>query len=99
MLTLTIRNTVNRSVGHWLFSSFARTKEQVDPQQEAALKERCFLVDVNDKVTGHASKKDCHLVQADGSILLHRAFSVFLFNQKGDLLLQKRSAQKVRISS
>lgn len=86
---------MTRSLGRWLSSSFALQKEKLDPLQEAALKEQCFLVDDNDKVIGVASKKECHLVKPDGSIPLHRAFSVFLFDKNGDLLLQKRASQKI----
>lgn len=96
MITLTVRNTVKRTLGRWLSSSLAHTN-QIDPLQEAALNEKCFLVDVDDKIIGQASKRECHLVQPDGSIPLHRAFSVFLFNKKGDLLLQQRSSDKVII--
>lgn len=85
-------------MGRTFASSLTKTKEQnLDPIQEAFLKERCFLVDENDKIIGNASKKECHLVSKQGDILLHRAFSVFLFNKKGDLLLQKRSSQKVSL--
>lgn len=56
--------------------------------------ENCILVDSNDKNIGYASKRDCHQVNRDG-IRLHRAFSVFLFNKQGDMLLQKRSSHKV----
>ena len=52
--------------------------------------EPLILVDANDNVTGHASKAVCH----DGDGLLHRAFSVFLFDSAGRVLLQQRSAQK-----
>lgn len=76
-------------------SASATNNKQLDPQDEAMLNEQCFLVDENDIVTGQASKRDCHLVQEDGNIPLHRAFSVFLFNQNGDLLLQKRASEKV----
>lgn len=65
--------------------------------QLAALQERCILVDSYDKSIGDATKKECHIVNPDGQVLLHRAFSVFLFNDKGELLLQKRSANKVNI--
>lgn len=95
MLTLTTRNVVQRSLGRWLSSSLARAKEKFEPVQEAALKEKCFLVNDNDKIIGTASKRHCHLVQPDGTIPLHRAFSVFVFNKTGHLLLQKRSSQKV----
>ncbi len=52
--------------------------------------EELILVDENDRETGFASKAECH----DGDGKLHRAFSVFLFNETGELLLQQRSASK-----
>lgn len=52
--------------------------------------EPLICVDANDNVIGHASKAVCH----DGVGVLHRAFSVFLFNARGELLLQQRSAKK-----
>lgn len=67
----------------------------IAPLQKAALEERCILVDEFDRPLGEASKRDCHSVSRDGNLLLHRAFSVFLFNRKGDLLIQKRSSTKV----
>lgn len=67
------------------------------PLQEAALEERCILVNELDKPLGDATKRDCHIVNSNGQVLLHRAFSVFLFNGKNELLLQKRSANKVTI--
>lgn len=55
-----------------------------------------MLVDQEDKVIGTASKKDCHKVSPDGTVLLHRAFSLFLFNGRGDIYIQKRSNKKVK---
>jgi len=52
--------------------------------------EELILVDRDDNVTGYRSKADCH----DGGGLLHRAFSVFLFNPDGELLLQQRADGK-----
>jgi isopentenyl-diphosphate delta-isomerase len=52
--------------------------------------EELILVDVNDNDIGFLSKAECH----DGAGVLHRAFSVFLFNDDGELLLQKRGAEK-----
>jgi len=52
--------------------------------------EELILVDTDDNETGFLPKADCH----DGAGLLHRAFSVFLFNDKGELLLQQRSRSK-----
>jgi isopentenyl-diphosphate delta-isomerase len=50
-----------------------------------------ILVDDEDRETGFLSKQECHI----GAGLLHRAFSVFLFNPDGKLLLQQRSEQKL----
>ena len=52
--------------------------------------EELILVDGDDKEIGFLSKAECH----DGAGVLHRAFSLFLFNDKGELLLQKRSESK-----
>lgn len=52
--------------------------------------EELIVVDSDDNETGFLSKADCH----DGDGVLHRAFSLFLFNDDGELLLQKRSDSK-----
>jgi isopentenyl-diphosphate delta-isomerase len=52
--------------------------------------EALILVDANDKQTGVLSKAACH----DGAGVLHRAFSVFLFDAAGRLLLQQRAGGK-----
>jgi isopentenyl-diphosphate delta-isomerase len=52
--------------------------------------ELLILVDQNDNDAGHLSKAQCH----DGEGILHRAFSVFLFNEAGELLLQQRGDSK-----
>jgi isopentenyl-diphosphate delta-isomerase len=52
--------------------------------------EPLVLVDADDHVVGFRTKADCHA----GAGLLHRAFSVFLFNERGEVLLQQRSANK-----
>lgn len=67
----------------------------IAPLQKAALEERCIVVDDFDRPLGEASKRDCHRVTPGAKLPLHRAFSVFLFNRKGDLLIQKRSLTKV----
>lgn len=72
---------------------------QVTALQTAALKERCILVDKMDRYVGEATKQTCHEIDTEGCVPLHRAFSVFLFNSKGELLLQKRSSAKVRVFS
>jgi len=72
-----------------------KTQEELDQEQERLLAEECILVDRNDRVVGHASKKTCHLNENIRKGLLHRAFSVFLFNSEGKLLLQQRSSAKI----
>ncbi|NNC76374.1 MAG: isopentenyl-diphosphate Delta-isomerase [Woeseiaceae bacterium] len=52
--------------------------------------EELILVDDNDREGGYLSKAACH----DGDGILHRAFSVFLFDPKGRLLLQQRAHNK-----
>ena len=53
--------------------------------------EKLILVDKYDNVLGYKSKAECH----EGEGILHRAFSIFIFNDKNQLLLQKRSAKKL----
>ena len=53
-------------------------------QDDLMLKDECILVDSEDRVIGRASKADAHRfrgLQPEG--LLHRAFSVFLFDDEG----------------
>lgn len=52
--------------------------------------EELILVDADDRETGFISKARAH----DGEGVLHRAFSVFLFDDAGQLLLQQRSRSK-----
>jgi isopentenyl-diphosphate delta-isomerase len=52
--------------------------------------EELILVDTDDNETGFLSKAECH----DGRGRLHRAFSLFLFNEDGELLLQQRAPSK-----
>ncbi|XP_050417954.1 isopentenyl-diphosphate Delta-isomerase 1 [Patella vulgata] len=67
----------------------------LDDTQVKLMQEECILVDKNDKNIGSASKKECHLLKNINNGMLHRAFSVFLFNTKGELLLQQRSDEKI----
>ena len=52
--------------------------------------EPLIVVDEENNVLGHRPKAECH----EGEGILHRAFSVFIFNERGELLLQQRSADK-----
>lgn len=49
-----------------------------------------ILVDERDKLIGYESKLRAH---QDGG-LLHRAFSIFIFNSTGEMLLQRRAPGK-----
>ena len=53
--------------------------------------ELLIRVDDQDRILGYDSKNLCHHCPG----LLHRAFSIFIFNNQGQLLLQKRSAEKL----
>ncbi|KNC52490.1 isopentenyl-diphosphate Delta-isomerase 1 [Thecamonas trahens ATCC 50062] len=67
-----------------------------DEVQKELMAEECILLDEADNVVGKESKKTCHLntvIEEKG--LLHRAFSVFLFNSEGKLLLQQRADEKI----
>ena len=48
-----------------------------------------ILVDENDVPTGSMEKMEAHQ-----KAMLHRAFSIFIFNYKGEMLLQKRAGNK-----
>lgn len=67
----------------------------LDETQVRLLAEECILVDEADKAIGADTKKNCHLNEYIKDGKLHRAFSVFLFNSKGQLLLQQRSQAKI----
>ncbi|ELT89045.1 hypothetical protein CAPTEDRAFT_150744 [Capitella teleta] len=67
----------------------------LDQTQAALMAEECILIDNNDKRIGSASKKACHAMENINKGMLHRAFSVFLFNSEGKLLLQQRSDAKI----
>tara|TARA_B110000908_G_scaffold72439_1_gene87425 strand:+ start:2185 stop:2733 length:549 start_codon:yes stop_codon:yes gene_type:complete len=53
------------------------------------MEEQVILVDENDNQIGLMPKMEAH-----EKAVLHRAFSVFIFNKKGDLMLQQRAAHK-----
>ncbi|KAG9259095.1 NUDIX hydrolase domain-like protein [Emericellopsis atlantica] len=66
-----------------------------DEEQIRLMDEVCIVTDENDAPIGKASKKICHLMSNIDKGLLHRAFSVFLFNDKNELLLQQRASEKI----
>ena len=70
------------------------TDEVLDSQrgatEQAADSDSLILVDEADREVGHLSKLKCH----EGRGILHRAFSLLIFNAAGELLLQQRAATK-----
>ena len=52
-------------------------------------KEYVILVDTADRELGTMEKMEAH-----EKAILHRAFSVFIFNDRGELMLQQRAAHK-----
>ena len=66
-----------------------------DTEQIEMMGENCILVDENDKIIGKDSKVNCHI----GNGKLHRAFSVLLFNNSNELLIQKRAREKITFPS
>ena len=68
--------------------------ERVEPNNRVVSSEDelLFLVDREDREIGFLAKADAHR----GRGTLHRAFSLFVFNPAGDLLLQQRAEGKRR---
>lgn len=59
-------------------------------QQVSFDDELLIVVNEDDQIIDYLDKRTCHL----GEGILHRAFSIFIFNSTGEVLIQKRSAQK-----
>jgi 16S rRNA (adenine1518-N6/adenine1519-N6)-dimethyltransferase len=74
----------------WIgLSNLVRTEAKDAPV--AAAPERFPVVDDEDRVIGEAPRGEVH-----GNNLRHRAVHLFIFNRRGELFLQKRSAWKDR---
>ncbi|XP_055469173.1 isopentenyl-diphosphate Delta-isomerase 1 [Psammomys obesus] len=94
-----------RGVSRWNICTLGQIRHSVampeintshlDEQQVKLLAEMCILIDENDNKIGADTKKNCHLNENIDKGLLHRAFSVFLFNTENKLLLQQRSDAKI----
>jgi isopentenyl-diphosphate delta-isomerase len=65
--------------------SFPIGADDISPDSDPLI-----LVDEADRVVGHMSKARCH----HGGGILHRAFSLLIFNEAGELLLQQRAVSK-----
>jgi isopentenyl-diphosphate delta-isomerase len=73
-----------------ILNSERKTQLNIDHRNVSSETEELILVDADDKETGFLSKAECH----DAGGILHRAFSLFLFNSDGELLLQQRGSDK-----
>lgn len=76
-------------------SPLVNTSSNLDPKQVELLNEECIAVDEHDRPLGAKSKKECHLMANIDNGLIHRAFSVMLFNSKGEFLITQRSDAKI----
>lgn len=74
----------------------APSLDRYDASQTSTLGDLLTLVDSADVEVGVLDKKTCHLnsYNRNGG-RPHRAFSLFLFNHKNELLLQRRSHLKI----
>ena len=60
------------------------------------LKDECLLINYNDEVIGADNKYNVHkFISGQPKGIVHRAFSVMLFDGDGKLLLQQRAASKI----
>eukprot|EP00455_Lapot_gusevi_P054338 TRINITY_DN868_c0_g7_i1.p1 TRINITY_DN868_c0_g7~~TRINITY_DN868_c0_g7_i1.p1 ORF type:complete len:258 (+),score=33.36 TRINITY_DN868_c0_g7_i1:61-834(+) len=92
-------NRVRQYIGRQSFTNSKRLlsspNRQYDATQEQLMEEVCIVVDENDVALRGGTKRECHEAQPIQQGLLHRAFSVFLFNEEGQLLLQQRAQSKI----
>ena len=71
-------------------------------QEDFMHRDECILVNEKDEIVGHASKYDAHQFserKGNPKGMLHRAFSVFLFDEENKLLLQQRASEKITFPS
>merc|ERR1712232_490616 len=94
-LTVTLFTPHSPSKHEIVFTMSDVLSGNYDPTQISLMNERCILLNDKDEVIGYDSKKNCHLVENIEKGLLHRAFSVFIFNDKNELLLQQRASEKI----
>jgi isopentenyl-diphosphate delta-isomerase len=58
------------------------------------MEEKVVLVDKDDNVLGSMEKMEAH-IKAE----LHRAFSIFIFNSKGNMMIHQRALSKYHSKS
>ena len=65
-------------------------------QDDFMQKDECIVLNYNDEVLGPDNKYNVHkFLSGQPKGILHRAFSVMLFDADGRLLLQQRAASKI----
>ncbi len=64
--------------------------DEIPTEEMTADSDALILVDAADHGVGYLSKQRCH----EGKGVLHRAFSLFIFNGRGELLIQQRARSK-----
>lgn len=65
-------------------------------QHDFMAQDECLVVNYNDEVIGADNKYNTHkFISGQPKGIVHRAFSVMLFDSQGQMLLQQRAASKV----
>ena len=66
-------------------------------QEDMMKKDTVLVLDDDDNIIGSASKRASHeFTMEQPRAILHRAFSVFIFDEStGELLLQQRASSKI----
>lgn len=75
------------------FTEVISRLKNADKDQVKLLQEELIQVDLLDNQIGKINKLDAHLKESNK--YPHRAFSLFIFNSKGETLLQQRSQVKI----
>lgn len=81
-----MRDGFGKNVNQW-------AKEQ--SQEDFMKNDMCIVLDDKDNVIGAKDKYATHRWNGKEPPILHRAFSVFLFNSDNQLLLQQRASSKI----
>jgi len=85
-------------LSRWCKHSKITQPVMLNAEQELLMEaDQCIVVDENDVVLGMDSKRNCHL--RSKGLKLHRAFSIFIFDEEGKMLMQKRSSDKITFPS
>uniref|UniRef100_A0ABK0LDG6 isopentenyl-diphosphate Delta-isomerase n=2 Tax=Rattus norvegicus TaxID=10116 RepID=A0ABK0LDG6_RAT len=73
---------------------FQASKTHLNELQIKRLEEILIVIDKQDQIIGADTKRNCHLMENINKGLLHRGFSVVLFNTQNQLLVQQRADAK-----